>query len=190
MNTKRGRPKGSKNKKDPPGFKRAREFEELKEKGLRPAAAAAEVASKYGVDVTTIFSDASRHDSRLAEIITAQCLKVEVELRQRAANLVSRSEADAAFAEVKGLIAECMDRRLSKQALARELGGIGTAEEVQKRLSQVITDFRMEIHFRLTERANELDKSPPALACGKYPLANGAALVFRVMAEGLKLILE
>ncbi|MBM3392417.1 MAG: hypothetical protein FJY34_10655 [Betaproteobacteria bacterium] len=186
MNTKRGRPKGSKNKKDPPGFKRAREFEKLKEKGLRPAVAAEMVANEHDVDVTTIFSDARRHDSRLAETIAAECRKIEGELRLRAANLVPRSELVAAFAEAKILIVECVGSRLSDRALAWAMGEIGDAEEARGRLSRVVADIKLELHFRFTERANELDKGAPALACGKYPMSNGAAMVFRALAEALK----
>lgn len=64
-NGKRGRPIGSKTFRETPAVKRARNFLERKHAGLKPNAAANEVASNWQVSESTVFKDYERHLSRL-----------------------------------------------------------------------------------------------------------------------------
>jgi hypothetical protein len=83
-----GRPKGARTRAETPSVKRADEFISLLISGLSKADAARKIADKYQVAESSVWSDARRHDQRLAE--KYRILSEDVEQQRRSMHLARK----------------------------------------------------------------------------------------------------
>jgi hypothetical protein len=184
----RGRPKGARNKADPPGVKRAREYWRLRDQNESATAAARKTAEQFGVDTTTIFRDAQRHDRRLADETMLEVIEIERRLRERLLESCDPVAFEAAVAEGLARIGDCLTRRLERAAL--EISAAKSEQEIFRCVNDAVTTARLELWARLSERAAAARMQPAHFAGSDLEIENAAARVFEALARAVKPALD
>jgi prophage DNA circulation protein len=184
----RGRPKGARNKADPPGAKRAREYWRLRDQNMSATAAARKTAEQFGVDITTIFRDAHRHDRRLADEIMLEVIEIERQLQEELLEYCDRRAFEAAVAECLAMVEDCLTRRLDLVAL--EISAAKSEQEVVRCINDFSATARLELWARASERAAAARMQPVYFDDTGLEMANPAAMLFERVARAMKPALD
>lgn len=156
----------------------------LRDKGKKPTEAARCVADQYNVAEATVFKDVKRHDNRLAAEVSREADAIEHLVREKAAGLVARDAFEDALREAVEMTQVCCQKRLGGPSTAKVIAVL-SPDERREYFVSAIWDTQLELAYRFAERAKELSLNPPAFN-NKYPLANGPAMLFELLAESIK----